>query len=515
MMPTLDPIVALRRFGLGARSGEMRRIAGDPRGFVLAALADKSKALLNHPDLDPSHIVFANAQDLQLTQKLTAQLAKATATAAATPATRLAATDPNKPSMPPAVKDGGQMAGPQVPQTPKPKVADLTANRLRRDALLEEASRRIERAVTTDAPLLERLVMFWSNHFCVSSNKGPVRGLAGGFEREAIRPHVLGRFADMLRAVEKHPAMLIYLDNQLSTGPNSKAGKGQNKGLNENLAREILELHTLGVDGGFTQEDVTNFARVLTGWQVGQMNIQASEAGKFFFAPNRHEPGAWTVAGRQYVDEGQRTGERVLDDLARHPATARYIATRIARHFVSETPPPALVAALEKTFRDSDGDLERVTKTLVTHSESWTTKPAKVVPPYDFVVSLVRGFGLSLKPQEVLRLASALGQPLWTPPSPKGWPDDDEAWTGPSAIRERLRIAEKAARDVAPPPKGAKTGATVMPDPRLTTFGDPREAADDLLGPGLSDATRTAIARAETREQGYELLMMAPEFLRR
>jgi uncharacterized protein (DUF1800 family) len=520
-MPSLDPLVALRRFGLGARSGDVRRVSADPRGFVLGALADKSKALLNHPDLDPSHVVFANVQDLQLTKRLTAQLAKSTAAAASTPATRMAAADPNKPPVPAMPMDGGvQPAAPPAPQKPKPQVPELTPNRMRRDAMLEEASRRVERAVATDVPFLERLVMFWSNHFCVAANKGQVRGLAGGFEREAIRPHVLGRFADMLRAVEKHPAMLIYLDNQLSTGPNSRAGKGQKKGLNENLAREILELHTLGVDGGYGQEDVTNFARVLTGWQVGQQNIQASETGKFYFAPNRHEPGAWAVVGRRYDDEGQRTGERVLDDLARHPATARYIATRIARHFVSETPPPGLVAALEKTFRDSDGDLEMVSKTLVTHPESWNTKPAKVVPPYDFVVSITRGFGISAKPQELLRLAGALGQPLWTPPSPKGWPDDDEAWTGPSAITERLRIAEKAARELAPPPKPVKPGAagpgSGSPVPGLpSVLGDPREAADDLLGPGLSDATRTAIARAETREQGFELLMMAPEFLRR
>lgn len=476
-----DPITALRRFGLGGRPGDIRRIASDPRGFVVAALADASKALLNHPDLDPSHVVFANAQDVRLSQRISNELAKNIANTAATTTAPMVAADPN------------------APPVAKPKVVDLTPGRLRRDAMVEEASHRVERAVTTDQPFLERLVMFWSNHFCVAVNKGPVRGLAGGFEREAIRPHVLGRFADMLRAVESHPAMLIYLDNQLSTGPNSKAGKG--RGLNENLAREILELHTLGVNGGYSQEDVTNFARILTGWTVGQMNVVQSEPGKFFFAANRHEPGSWSVMGRPYADLGRKAGEQVLDDLARHPATARYIATRLARHFVSEVPPPKLVAALEAVFINSDGNLAAVSTALASHSDAWTPTCAKVVPPYDFAVSLVRGFGLEIKPQEVLRVATALGQPLWQPASPKGWPDDDDAWTGPSAIRERLRIAEKVARDLAP--KGTAEAV------------DPRQLAEDLLGPSLSEMTRTAIARAEIREQGLELMIMSPEFLRR
>jgi uncharacterized protein (DUF1800 family) len=494
-MPSPDAVVALRRFGLGGRPGDVKRIASDPRGFVEASLTHRQQALLDHPDLEPSHVVFANAQDVALSQRIANQLAKSTAQAAATGPAQKAVMDP----------------------ATRPKPADLTPGRVRREALLEEAARRVERAVTTDAPFIERLVMFWSNHFCIASNKGPVRGLAGGFEREAIRPHVLGRFADLLKAVEMHPAMLIYLDNQLSTGPNSKAGKGRGLGVNENLAREILELHTLGVDSGYGQDDVTNLARLLTGWTVGQLNVVQSEPGKFFFAANRHEPGVFTVLGRKYGDldpggglkvSGQRSGEHVLEDLARHPATARYLAIRLARHFVSQTPPPRLVADLDAAYRRSDGDLAVVTRTLVQHPDAWAAKPAKVVPPYDFLVSLVRGLGsTAVKPPEVLQLAAALGQPLWQPSSPKGWPDDDEAWTGPSAIRERLRIAERAAR--LPAPKAGGDGLAT------SAAADPRAIAEDLLGPILSEATRTAIARAETREQGLELLIMAPEFLRR
>ncbi len=481
-MPPHDAVTAVRRFGLGPKPGDLARIGADPRGYVLAGLADKSKALISGPDLEPSHVVFAAVQEAQLMQRMAAALVKDAAAK-----TAVLASPMDQPTAP-------AMASPTT--AAKPATGDLKPGQIRRDALVDEIAARIDRAMATDQPLIERLVMFWSNHFCVSSAKGAVRGIAGAYEREAIRPHVLGRFADMLRAVEQHPAMLIYLDNQVSTGPNSRAGKNRTRGLNENLAREILELHTLGVDGGYIQDDVTNLARLLTGWAVGQLNIEKSEPGRFFFAANRHEPGDWSVAGRRYAAEGQRSGEKALDDLARHPSTARHIATKLARHFVADTPLPTLVGLLEKTFRDTDGDLGAVTRALVTSPDAWAQPPQKIVPPYDFAIAMVRGLKLTPKPAEVMRLAASLGQPLWQPPSPKGWPDTDEAWMAPSAIRERLRIAERSVRDV---------------DRAI----DPRVAASDLLGPGLSTATRQAIERAETREQGLELLIMAPESLRR
>jgi uncharacterized protein (DUF1800 family) len=475
-MPQHDVVTAFRRFGLGPRAGDLQRIAANPRGYVQACLADRNAARLEKEGLDPSHVVFAQVQEALAAQRL----AKALMSEAAKQPPAPGKASPPAAAMAPALKPG-------LPAPP---------NQVRREALTDELAARIERAVATDNALVERLVMFWSNHFCVSSAKGPVRGIAGGYEREAIRPHVLGRFADMLRAVEQHPAMLIYLDNQVSMGPNSKAGRNRTRGLNENLAREILELHTLGVNGGYSQDDVTNLARLLTGWAVGQANVERSEPGKFFFAANRHEPGTWAVAGKRYADEGQRSGEKALDDLARHPSTARHIATKLARHFVSEQPPAELVASLEKAFRDSDGDLAEVSRALVAADAAWTSPPAKIVPPYDFTISLMRGFGLQQKPGEVVRLAGLLGQPVWQPPSPKGWPDDDLAWMGPSAIRERLRMAERLARDI---------------DRSI----DPRVAASDLLGPAMSEATRQAVGRAETREQGLELLVMSPEFLRR
>jgi uncharacterized protein (DUF1800 family) len=483
-----DASTAIRRFGLGARPGDLKRIGSDPRGYVLAQCAAPEATRIADPDLEPSHVVFAAAQEAQQAQNLARALQKANAPVAAPGAGSGSGT---------ATGDAGTTMSGAAPAA-KAKLLPKAERPggIRREALLEEQKARVTHALTTDAAFLERLVMFWSNHFCVAFSKGPVRGLAGGYEREAIRPHVLGRFADMLRAVEQHPAMLIYLDNHVSLGPNSQAGRNRGRGLNENLAREILELHTLGVDGGYSQEDVTNLARVITGWSVGNLNQPQTVAGKFFFAANRHEPGAWTVVGKRYEDRGIKSGEAVLDDLARHPATAKYIARKLARHFVSDTPPPALVAALEKTFRETDGDLKAVARVLVTSPDAWAAPPRKVVPPFDFVIALARGFEAKTAPGELVRLAGALGQPLWNVPSPKGWPDSDDSWMGPAPIRERLRIAEKAAREVP---------AAV----------DPRERAVEMLGPGLSEATRQAIARAETREQGFELIAMAPEFLRR
>ena len=484
--------IALRRFGLGPRRGDLARIASDPRGYVLEALAGKRAAIVEDAELEPSHVSFLALRTAQREQRAARNMLLDVGKNAVAPG-----------STPPATADAAKSAVTAAPNaSPKP-------GEIRREVFREETRVRLERAMATDRPFLERLVYFWSNHFCVSIVKGPiVRVMAGAFEREAIRPHVLGRFADMLKAVEQHPAMLVYLDNAQSVGPDSPAGRNRGKGLNENLAREIMELHTLGVAGGYTQADVTNFASILTGWTVADpqpaANIRPAAKfggedllpGRFIFTPNRHEPGARTVLGKRYEDRGLRTGEEVLADLARHPSTARHIATKLARHFVADNPPAALVDRLAATFRSTDGDLAAVASALASSPESWTIPPRKVVPPHDFVVSLIRAFDLKLRPPEATRIAAAIGQPVWNPPSPKGWPDDDDAWMGPSAVRERLRIAERVAREI---------------DRKL----DPRGVAADLFGDALSEPARLAIERAEAREQGFELLVMSPEFLRR
>src|SRR5437763_899368 len=205
---------------------------------------------------------------------------------------------------------------------------------------------RIGAALGAELGFVESLVWFWSNPFCVSAAKGGVRPLCGAYEREAIRAHVLGRFADMLVAVETHPAMLVYLDNARSIGPESVAGRNRRKGLNENLAREILELHTLGVRAGYTQDDVTSFAKVITGWTLVPPRQDPDRGGEFLFNPRMHEPGALGVMGKSYAEGGIEQGRAVLLDLARHPATARHIAEKLARAFVADAPPPALVEIL-------------------------------------------------------------------------------------------------------------------------------------------------------------------------
>ena len=228
-----------------------------------------------------------------------------------------------------------------------------------------EALARLQRAMIADCGFTERLVTFWSNHFCISASKGELARIwAGSFEREAIRPHVLGRFGDMLKAVEQHPAMLFFLDNQQSLGPDSRAGQNRKRGLNENLAREIMELHTLGVGGGYTQDDVTSLARIITGWTFAGRQGQLGTPGTFVFNANAHQPGAQPLLGKTYADAGVAQGEAALADIARHPSTAKFIATKFARHFVADEPPPALVTRLQEVFRKSDGDLRALATTL-------------------------------------------------------------------------------------------------------------------------------------------------------
>jgi uncharacterized protein (DUF1800 family) len=492
-----DAATAARRFGLGPKPGDLAKIASDPRAYLLSALANPALARLpDTPELENSRQVFASLEEARIEQAIMKAFGDKTAASSptGTPPVKMATAEP-KPQAAGRMASEPAMAPPAA--TPAPVAPGQKAGQIRREALREETAARITRATTTDTPFLERLVYFWSNHFCVSVSKGPVRALAGSFEREAIRPHVLGRFADMMRAVEQHPAMLIYLDNVQSIGPNSPAGIGRDKGLNENLAREILELHTLGVDGGYTQADVTNFARIITGWTFGQGDmVTEADRGRFIFTPNRHEPGAFTVLGKSYAQPGRASGEAVLADLARHPKTARHIATKLARHFVADAPPPALVARLEKTFRDSDGDLAALARALVQSDEAWDAPAAKIVPPFDFTVGLVRGFELKTPPAEVNRLAAVLGQPLWQVPSPNGFPDADDSWMGPSPIRERLRIAEMLAKS--------------LPRPL-----DPRLVLADLAGPAVAEPTKLAVQRAETREQAFELMIMSPDFMRR
>ena len=263
------------------------------------------------------------------------------------------------------------------PPKPAPEPLNIIQKTYRAEALA-----RLQRAMIADCGFAERLVVFWSNHFCISANKGGLaRMWAGSFEREAIRPYVLGRFGDMLKAVEQHPAMLFFLDNQQSLGPDSRAGQNRKRGLNENLAREIMELHTLGVGGGYTQDDVTSLARIITGWTYAGRQGQLGTPGSFVFNANAHQPGAQRLLGKIYENNGVAQGEAALADIARHPSTAKFIATKFARHFVADDPPPALVARLQDVFLKSDGDLKALAMALLDSDEAWQAPLTKLRSP--------------------------------------------------------------------------------------------------------------------------------------
>ena len=246
---------------------------------------------------------------------------------------------------------------------------------------------RAQSAALTARPFGERLVHFWSNHFAVSADKGAIFGLAGTLENEAIRPHVNGRFVELLTAVEKHPAMIAFLDNQFSVGADSEAARFAAQrnakrpfGINENLAREILELHTLGVDGGYTQQDVTSFAQIITGWSIGggKGRLAGGETGRFYFRDNLHEPGPKRFLGRVYAQDGYAQGEAVLADLAHHPSTAHFIATKLARHFIADDPPAAAVERLARAYLKSGGELPQVYAALIESPEAWEREHEQV-----------------------------------------------------------------------------------------------------------------------------------------
>ncbi|MFZ0459684.1 MAG: DUF1800 family protein [Rhodoplanes sp.] len=478
--PNTRAALMLHRFGFGPRRDGIAAIASDPHGALLAELDRPGGGRLLAPNLLTSG--EAGRAAFEFRQERRAERRAAREAEQASPSAGVA------PSM--GVPDGSSADGRsmQAMQNPGPGVPQ--------QLYLEEARVRIDAALRAEIGFVERLVWFWSNHFCISADKGPgVRALAGAFEREAIRPHVLGRFADMLIAVETHPAMLRYLDNVRSIGPNSIVGRNRNAGLNENLAREILELHTLGVRSVYTQADVTSFARVITGWSVVPFQQDPQRGGEFVFNPRLHEPGAQSVIGRSYRAAGMEQGLVVLRDLARHPATAKHVAQKIAIHFVSDTPPPAFVDRLAKRFLDTQGDLKELAKALVASTEAWDAPREKLKRPGEWIVGALRATGYAppdVRP--VVQAQNLLGEPLWRPPAPKGFSDATAAWM--DGLSQRLDIANQLSR-------------------RVGSLVDPADAIDMALGPLASADTRRAVARAESRSQALTLLLMSPEFQRR
>ncbi len=312
----------------------------------------------------------------------------------------------------------------------------------------EAADARLLRAIDSPRQLEEVMVEFWFNHFNVFSGKGVDRALITSYERDAIRPYAMGSFRDLLGATAHHPAMLFYLDNVVSTSSAygdelAKRGSKGPRGLNENYARELMELHTLGVDGGYTQKDVTELARMLTGWTYAPQRM-ARFNENFTFDPRRHDQGTKTWLGRTVQPAGQREGEMALDVLAVHPSTAHHISFQLAQYFVSDNPPPALVERMAKTWIASNGDIRSVLKTLFTSAEFMAPENAgaKFKTPYQFVISAVRASGLPVtNVQPLLGTMTQLGMPLYGCQTPDGYKNTQEAWLNPDALTRRIAFA--------------------------------------------------------------------------
>lgn len=525
---------ALSRFGLGPRAGDLKRIAGDPRGAVEAELAKRDVAILNDPYLissaDAMRAFFMRkgVATLKTGRERGGQAAVAVElmvdkgmlpASAAEEARRKrdrkraqkrgedldAMDDGDGDKMSNAMDGGGSMGGGMDGggMEAKPKGG---GKRFDKDGIKyptlpgvpmpDEVAARFAQARRCDIGFAERWVMFWTNHLTVSTGgKGFMKWLVGAYEREAIRPNVFGDFSKLLLAATRHPAMLRYLNNANSTGPNSPNGERNGRGLNENHARELLELHTVGVTAGYTQADIIELAKILTGWRFNG-DIRDPDYFGFKFRNGVHEPGDRTVMGVVYKDDGVAQGEKVLNDLARKPQTAAHVARRLATYFVSDDPPPALVDRLTKTFRDTDGDLKALAVTLVTSDEAWSAPRAKMRSPQEFVFASARLTDAVPDPELLGATLDTLGQPLWGASSPKGYALFGRDWIAPDSQTNRLDFAVSLAA-------------------RHADKIDPVSLAEDALGAQMSDETRTAVKRAGSREQAFALFLMSPEMQRR
>jgi len=466
--------LALNRFGLGARPDETPPT--NPRNWLLDQFARfdvRPAAFVALPDASSLYRAYADEQAMQ---RQTRQESAGTNV---------------DPRQDPAMRDARKDIRVQI-----------------RDAYRGAVNARLASALITQAPFVERLTHFWANHFALSVEKPQVSIYAGAYEADAIRPHVLGRFEDMLLAVERHPAMLFYLDQFRSVGPDSRAAllvaerrPDRILGLNENLAREIMELHTLGVRTGYSQADVTEFARALTGWSVGGVGPQAGRdggnVGGFLFRPGIHEPGSRTIMGKTYADEGEGQARSLLQDLAASPATARHISTKLARHFVADDPPPALIDRLAASFLKSGGDLPTLYRTLVEAPEAWIGAAPKFKSPWDWTVSALRGLGRrDIGKIDAAPMLNQLGQPVWRPGSPAGYDDITATWAAPDALMRRVELAQRFAQ-------GA--GGQI----------DARALAPHLLPGTVSVETTTALAQADSGVTALALLLVSPDFQRR
>jgi len=459
-MKDIASFIALNRFGLGAGPGEADRLGGDPRGWVESQISRRQSVPADLSRFPGSAETMAKIHNARLVDQ--EQLRQIT-------------------------------------------------REMFRSIFIDESLARAHYMIATETPFVERMVLFWSNHFTVSRTKNIIGPAIPAYEREVIRPHIFGSFSDMSKAASRHICMTSYLDNFMSMGPNSRSGRfrikrrGNKKTINENLAREILELHTLGVNGGYTQQDVIELAKAISGWSHGGIRFRRRQQppdnqpvhGGFEFRQAFHEPGPKTILGKTYQEDGVNEGLAVLDDLAAHPSTAKFLATKLVRHFLADDPPPDAVEQIAKVFTDTDGDLLEVSKAILNLDAVWAAVLPKVKNPYELVISTHRAVGNHRpKRQDLIVPLHELGQLPFSAPSPQGWGDRAKDWIAPAALMTRIEWVRRFARRVP---------ATFVP----------AEVLEDTIGPVASMETRDWVGRATSGDAALATLFASPEFQRR
>lgn len=384
-----------------------------------------------------------------------------------------------------------------------------------RNVLQESMQARLLRAIESPRQLYEVMVDFWYNHFNVASTKGPGKIWVGAYENEAIRPHALGKFLDLLRATAQHPAMLFYLDNwQNKAYKNPKPGKkGKPQGINENYARELMELHTLGVDGGYTQDDVIALAKILTGWTYLRVPFKGIAPFTFIFNPKVHDHSDKQFLGQTIKGDGITEGETALQILARHPSTAKHISFKLAQYFVQDNPPPQLVSLLASEFTSSDGDIKTVLRALFNSSYFWdeSTYYKKFKTPYRFIISAVRATGAQVNNyRPLMNHLFLLGMPIYGCQTPDGYKNIQSAWLSPDGVIKRITFTTGLARGRLPIAANPEEGKNKLPE-NITEVD--LITLEDTLGNSFSDNTRNVIQNAPKKLRA-ELLLGSPEFMR-
>ena len=463
----------------------LNRLAYGPSSDDLRAVQQLGLQAWIERQLDPASIpddaVEAKLQQLQTLGMSTAQLVAA---------------------FPPPKQLARQMGIDLGEPGARERLAEMVPRRERpREIGLELFSAKLVRAVESRRQLAEVMTDFWFNHFNVSAEKGAVRWMLVSYERDAVRPHVFGRFRDLLGAVAHHPAMLFYLDNWQSVRdgfvrPRDQDGEGP-RGLNENYARELLELHTLGVDGGYSQQDVREVARAFTGWSIDKPR----QGGGFVFRPRAHDPGPKQILGQAFPGgAGAEEGERVLDMLARHPSTARFISSKLCRKLVSDHPPEALVSRVAQVFLQTDGDLRQVYAAILSSPELWAKENASAMTktPLELAASAIRAVGGATDGGGPLyRAIERMGEAIYRAQPPTGYPEASEAWVNAGALVTRINFGLLLAQDRIP---GTRAAVERMAPGAATPEAVLDRLSAQLLGRPVSEATRQTILRAAAGE---------------